>query len=54
MKLKDSEMCAFCETVDTIEHRFIDCDHVATFWQDLITWWNKHVITRNPLNLSPK
>ena len=42
MTLKNESKCDFCEDIDTLEHRFVKCAHVAKFWRDFETWWNAH------------
>ena len=38
-KIKDSDKCNFCETVDDIIHFFI-CNKERIFWSHLFNWWN--------------
>ena len=40
-KIKDDPKCSFCEEDDTIEHFFLDCDIMKTFWQSLLRWWKR-------------
>ena len=35
----DSSMCSFCGTVhESLEHLFVLCSVITTFWSDLILW----------------
>ena len=35
----DSSACSFCGTVDeSLEHHFVSCAIITTFWSDLICW----------------
>jgi hypothetical protein len=36
----DTNICHFCNTVDSINHYFYECDETKKFWHSLQTWWN--------------
>ena len=35
MKIKDTELCSFCASVDTIDHFFFHCNVVSTLWKEI-------------------
>ena len=39
LKIVDSPNCTKCGQVDTLQHFFINCQVLATFWQSFVTWW---------------
>merc|ERR1712074_110420 len=38
----DSNKCDNCNMVETIEHKYYECNHIKQFWKDFATWWNAH------------
>ena len=40
IKIKESDICNFCNNADTIEHYFYNCTMCAIFWKKLLRWWN--------------
>jgi hypothetical protein len=38
--LVDSNMCNYCDNIDTIEHYIFECANVKQFWSKLENWWN--------------
>ena len=40
MGLTESDLCNYCPSVDTIIHRFVECDQSKTFWSRFQDWWN--------------
>jgi hypothetical protein len=40
IKIKTSNICNFCNHIDTIQHFLIHCDKTKQFWNSFITWWN--------------
>ena len=34
------ETCDFCDRVDTVIHRFWECNNITIFWHELEQWWN--------------
>ena len=40
MNLTTESTCDYCNEVDTIEHRFVLCESVKTYWQQFELWWN--------------
>ena len=39
-KITDSDSCHVCESKQTLEHLFVECQHVHSFWNLFTTWWN--------------
>ena len=40
-KITDSGSCHVCELKQTVEHLFVECQHVRSFWNlFIISWWN--------------
>ena len=39
MVLVDVDTCDYCESIDSIVHRFVSCPIVKFFWDDLKCWW---------------
>ena len=50
MKLIDSPDCNHCNQIDTVIHRFIECDDVFRFWNEILQYFNG--IHNTDLNLS--
>ena len=42
MNIKDSEMCTYCNTLDTVEHFFYECNEVSNLWKEI-----ERLITKN-------
>ena len=42
MKIKDSEICIYCNTIDTIEHFFFEYDHIKNVWKEIEKLITKH------------
>ncbi len=38
IKLKDSEICNYCNEVDDIVHYILKCSKVRDFWNAIINW----------------
>ncbi len=41
IKVKDSNICNYCNRIDNLLHFFLYCDNVHTFWVSLYKWWNR-------------
>ena len=39
-KITDSDSCHVCELKQTVEHLFVECQHVHSFWNLFTFWWN--------------
>ena len=39
-KITDSGSCHVCELKQTVEHLFLECHHVHSFWNLFTSWWN--------------
>ena len=39
-KITDSDSCHVCESKQTLEHLFVECQHVHSFWNLFTSWWN--------------
>ena len=39
-KTTDSDSCHVCELKQTVEHLFVECQHVHSFWNLFASWWN--------------
>ena len=39
-KATDSDSCHVCELKQTVEHLFVECQHVHSFWNLFTSWWN--------------
>ena len=35
-------MCELCDTLDSLEHYFIECSIVKIFWNSFKLWWSTH------------
>ena len=41
MKIKDTDLCSFCDSIDTIDHFFFQCNVVSTLWKEIEKIINK-------------
>ena len=41
IKVKDTNVCDYCNAKDDILHYFLYCDKIHTFWVSLLRWWNR-------------
>ena len=39
-KITDSDSCHVCESKQILEHLFVECQHVHSFWNLFTPWWN--------------
>ena len=39
-KITDSDACHVCESEQTLEHLFAECQHAHSFWNLFTSWWN--------------
>ena len=51
-KIIENDECQLCGVCQTLEHLFVECRHVQSFWNLLVSWWNscnlpKVVLTNN-------
>ena len=51
-KIIENDECQLCGVSQTLEHLFIECQHVQSFWNLPVSWWNscnlpKVVLTNN-------
>jgi len=37
-----SNICSYCQSIDDICHYFFGCNKTRNFWDELVTWLNKH------------
>jgi len=40
IKIKDSNICQYCNHIDTIEHYLIQCYTTKQFWKSFRNWWS--------------
>ena len=40
MKIKDSDLCLYCGSKETLQHLLVSCPSLRTFWSDVLTWRN--------------
>lgn len=38
IKVKPNSTCSFCNEEDDLIHFLLDCDRIAEFWSDLVSW----------------
>ena len=48
-KVSDSNMCDFCNEIDTIEHFFVQCPLSKQFWCTFSQWWANFSLTYFPV-----
>ena len=41
MNLVDSDLCTFCEEVESLEHLFFHCKISQDFWNSVFLWLNE-------------
>ena len=41
MKIKNSNKCDFCGSVDTIDHALVQCERLESFWDFILQWINR-------------
>ena len=39
-RVTDDATCIFCPNSDTIEHTFLDCPEIKTFYSEALVWFN--------------
>ncbi len=37
----DTNICNFCDNIDTIQHFLYECNCLKLFWQNFFRWWNR-------------
>ena len=44
MNIKQNNLCPYCtNTVETVEHAFLECIYVRTFWRDIENWLKRSI-----------
>ena len=44
MNIKQDNLCPYCtNTVETVEHAFLECIYVRTFWRDIENWLKRSI-----------
>ena len=41
-KITDRDSCHVCKLKQTVEHLFVECQHVHFFWNIFTSWWNNN------------
>ena len=41
IRVKDTNICNYCDNVDDLQHFFLYCHNVHKFWVSLYKWWNR-------------
>ena len=49
-RLTDDATCIFCPNSDAIEHTFLDCPEIKTFYSEALVWFN--CVNNTEINLS--
>lgn len=52
ISIMQSNICDYCDCIDTIEHYMYTCNPVKQFWNDLELWWNS--VSSCPVVLTEK
>ena len=39
-KIIENDECQLCGVSQTLQHLFVECRHVQSFWNLLVSWWN--------------
>ncbi|CAC5393918.1 unnamed protein product [Mytilus coruscus] len=39
-KLSETNECASCKEIETIDHNFFECTEIKQFWREVSNWWN--------------
>ena len=47
-KIKDTDLCSFCNVTDTVEHFFFQCKAVSTVWKEI----EKIILTKTDIRIS--
>ena len=42
MKITDSDLCLYCGSQETLQHLWVSCPLLRTFWSDVLTWLNSN------------
>ncbi len=50
MKLVNSPSCNHCNNIDSVKHRFIECNDVKLFWENVVIYFNNIHNTNFSLN----
>jgi hypothetical protein len=38
-KIRNNNVCDYCEEIDTLEHYLFECHNTYTFWKQVFNWW---------------
>jgi len=49
-RLTDDATCTFCPCSDSIEHTFLDCSEIKSFYSEALVWFNR--VNDTEINLS--
>jgi hypothetical protein len=44
-KVKNSDMCYYCQDIDTIEHHLVECRDTNEFWKMIFNWLATNIKT---------
>jgi hypothetical protein len=48
-KIKDSDLCDECNSIETIEHFLVECPSSLIFWKHIFNWWGSMSQVKFPL-----
>ena len=44
MNIKPDNLCPYCrDTLETVEHAFLECTHVRIFWNEIENWFKRTI-----------
>lgn len=52
LRIKENDICNYCNTQDIIQHFLYDCPRVQSLWSQFCSWFNRE--THIDLNVSPE
>jgi hypothetical protein len=41
IKIKESNICNYCDNIDDIEHFILKCEKCDQFWTSFLSWWTR-------------
>ena len=53
-KIIENDECQLCGVRQTLEHLFVECRHVHTFWNLFASWWNSSNLPKVALTNNAK
>ena len=53
-KITDDDKCQLCGKKQTLEHLFVECQQVDSFWNFFSSWWNSCNLPKVTLTCSDK